>query len=204
MAYRYGNRNQLTLLPKSIEDYISEEDPVRAYDAFVDALDLEGLAPNWYNKRKNNFIRTNQRIVEFYSFDSEHLAQSALEQFKIVKDWAIALQDYKNDFQVSTDTLSSENAPDHPVFQINLDPEKYGDFLLWGPYRINESWSYIRITSSSNTYFAIEESKDKLLSLMKRERNLVAREYILQQADYSTSKIIYNEDLLKSILPFYF
>ncbi len=43
MAYRYGNRNQLTLLPKSIEDYISEEDPVRAYDAFVDALDLEEL-----------------------------------------------------------------------------------------------------------------------------------------------------------------
>ena len=43
MAYRYGNRNQLTLLPKSIEDYISEEDPVRACDAFVDALDLEEL-----------------------------------------------------------------------------------------------------------------------------------------------------------------
>ncbi len=40
MAYRYGNRNQLTLLPKSIEDYISKEDPVRAYDAFVDAFDL--------------------------------------------------------------------------------------------------------------------------------------------------------------------
>ena len=43
MAYRYGNRNQLTLLPKSIEDYISKDDPVRAYDAFVDALDLEEL-----------------------------------------------------------------------------------------------------------------------------------------------------------------
>ncbi len=43
MAYRYGNRNQLVLLPKSIEEYISEEDPVRAYDAFVDALKLEDL-----------------------------------------------------------------------------------------------------------------------------------------------------------------
>ncbi len=43
MAYRYGNRKQMALLPKSIEDYVGEEDPVRAYDAFVDALDLEEL-----------------------------------------------------------------------------------------------------------------------------------------------------------------
>ena len=43
MAYRYGNRKQLTLLPDCIEDYISAEDPVRAYDAFIDALDFEFL-----------------------------------------------------------------------------------------------------------------------------------------------------------------
>ncbi len=43
MAYRYGNRNQMALLPKSIEDYVGEEDPVRAYDAFIDALDLKDL-----------------------------------------------------------------------------------------------------------------------------------------------------------------
>jgi transposase len=43
MAYRYGNRNQMALLPKSIDDYVGDEDPVRAYDAFIDALDLEDL-----------------------------------------------------------------------------------------------------------------------------------------------------------------
>jgi transposase len=43
MAYRYGNRNQMALLPKSIEGYVSDEDPVRAYDAFIEALDLEAL-----------------------------------------------------------------------------------------------------------------------------------------------------------------
>jgi len=43
MAYRYGNRNQMALLPKSIEEYVSAEDPVRAYDAFIEALDLEEL-----------------------------------------------------------------------------------------------------------------------------------------------------------------
>ena len=46
MAYRYANRNQLQLLPSSIEDYIPPDDPVRAYDAFVEALDLEKLGLN--------------------------------------------------------------------------------------------------------------------------------------------------------------
>lgn len=40
MAYQSGNRSQISLFPECIEDYISEDDPVRAYDAFVDSLDL--------------------------------------------------------------------------------------------------------------------------------------------------------------------
>lgn len=43
MAYRCGNRLQMILLPKSIAEYVAEEDPVRVYDAFVDALDLSHL-----------------------------------------------------------------------------------------------------------------------------------------------------------------
>lgn len=43
MAYRYGDRNQTTLFPQSIEEYILEKDPVRAYDAFVEALDFNDL-----------------------------------------------------------------------------------------------------------------------------------------------------------------
>ena len=43
MAYRIGNREQVMLLPPTIEDYVGEDDPVRAYDAFVEALNLEQL-----------------------------------------------------------------------------------------------------------------------------------------------------------------
>ena len=43
MAYRYGNRYQMALLPESIEDYVLKDDPVRAYDAFVEALDFNEL-----------------------------------------------------------------------------------------------------------------------------------------------------------------
>lgn len=43
MAYRYGNRNQISLFPESMEDYIAPDDPVRAYDAFIEALDFKDL-----------------------------------------------------------------------------------------------------------------------------------------------------------------
>ena len=43
MAYRYGDRKQKTLFPQSIDEYIPEDVPVRAYDAFVEALGLEQI-----------------------------------------------------------------------------------------------------------------------------------------------------------------
>ncbi len=46
MAYKYGNREQITFLPDCIENYVTEADPVRAYDAFIDALDLGELGLN--------------------------------------------------------------------------------------------------------------------------------------------------------------
>ena len=43
MAYKIGNRMQQILLPPIIDDYVGLEDPVRVYDAFVDALDFTAL-----------------------------------------------------------------------------------------------------------------------------------------------------------------
>ena len=43
MALRYGDRHQKVLFPASIDEYIEPEAPVRAYDAFVEALDFEAL-----------------------------------------------------------------------------------------------------------------------------------------------------------------
>src|SRR5215510_7529766 len=43
MAYRYGNREQFGLFPQSIEDYVTQEDPVRVYDGFVESLNFSEL-----------------------------------------------------------------------------------------------------------------------------------------------------------------
>ena len=43
MAYRHGDRRQKILFPQSIDEYIPQDAPVRAYDVFVDSLDFEHL-----------------------------------------------------------------------------------------------------------------------------------------------------------------
>ena len=44
MAYRYGqDRQQMMLFPQSIDQYVLDDHPVRAYDAFVDTLDFKQL-----------------------------------------------------------------------------------------------------------------------------------------------------------------
>jgi len=38
-----ADRHQVTLLPNRLDDYVSEDNPVRVVDAFVDELDLAAL-----------------------------------------------------------------------------------------------------------------------------------------------------------------
>ena len=37
------DRSQSTLFPERLDDYLAEDNPVRAIDVFVDELDLAGL-----------------------------------------------------------------------------------------------------------------------------------------------------------------
>ncbi len=39
-------RNQITLFPETLDDFVTEENPVRVVDAFVDELDLHALGFN--------------------------------------------------------------------------------------------------------------------------------------------------------------
>ena len=39
-------RNQITLFPEALDDFVTEENPVRVVDAFVDELDLRELRFN--------------------------------------------------------------------------------------------------------------------------------------------------------------
>lgn len=43
MAFKMNDRNQQTFLPTVIDNYVGSQDPVRVYDAFVNALDFHKL-----------------------------------------------------------------------------------------------------------------------------------------------------------------
>ena len=42
------DRTQSTLFPERLDDYIGEDNPVRAVEVFVDELDLEELATRFW------------------------------------------------------------------------------------------------------------------------------------------------------------
>ena len=54
MAYRYGERHQMDLFPQSVEDYVLKDDPVRAYDGIVEALDFKELRIEWDEDQVGN------------------------------------------------------------------------------------------------------------------------------------------------------
>lgn len=54
MAYRNGDRDQMQLLPPSIEEYVGPADPVRAYNAFMDSLSLDELGILWDEHKVGN------------------------------------------------------------------------------------------------------------------------------------------------------
>ncbi len=64
MAYIKGeDRNQLIMFPESIDEYITEENPVRVIEAFVEGLNLQELG----------FKRTNPTAVGHPSYDPKDL-----------------------------------------------------------------------------------------------------------------------------------
>jgi transposase len=54
MAIREGTREQIQLLPPSIEEYVTEDAPVRVYDALVEALDIRELGISTEKNREGN------------------------------------------------------------------------------------------------------------------------------------------------------
>jgi hypothetical protein len=58
--YKIGqNRYQTVLWPSSIDEYVSENNPVRAIDAYVETLDLA----NWLSKTAVQVLRQGNLLI---------------------------------------------------------------------------------------------------------------------------------------------
>ena len=113
MAYKYGNRKQINMFPASIEEYVAEDDPVRAYDAFVEALDFNELGILIdENKvaRKVPKTRCNWRIGKYM------MRAGAANSFKVSK-YGIPLVKPVAELQEETYTI----VRNEDMVQINSD-----------------------------------------------------------------------------------
>jgi len=55
MAYRHGiDRSQMMVFPPTLDQYVAQQNPVRAYDAFVDALDFKKLGIDLDDRKVGN------------------------------------------------------------------------------------------------------------------------------------------------------
>ncbi|GAA3622607.1 transposase [Flavivirga jejuensis] len=70
MSYKTGNRDQITFLPDSIDQYVRKDDPVRAYDAFVDCINLEeiGIVVNTNAVRNSSYAPLVMLKVLIYTY----------------------------------------------------------------------------------------------------------------------------------------
>jgi transposase len=79
MAYRAGNRRQMSLLPPSIEEYVRMDAPVRVYDAFVDALDLAELGIDINPNKVGNSSYHPKAMLKLLVFGYSYGVRSSLK-----------------------------------------------------------------------------------------------------------------------------
>jgi transposase len=81
MAYIYGQRYQSMLFPARIEDYLPEDDPVRIYDAFVNALDLKelGIDVDHYKGGADEYDPVTMLKIIIYGYAQRNRSSRKLE-----------------------------------------------------------------------------------------------------------------------------
>lgn len=82
MAYRYGKRYQMKLLPQSIEEYIPEDDPVRVYDAFVDALNFDLLGIDINPRKVGNSEYDPKAMLKLFIYGYSYGVKSSRKSIK--------------------------------------------------------------------------------------------------------------------------
>src|SRR3989339_205133 len=75
--YRTGDRNQTTLMPPSVEDYVSQDNPVRAYDAFIEAMDLKDLGIKLEDDKVGNPCYHPKAMLKLFVYGTSYGVRSS-------------------------------------------------------------------------------------------------------------------------------
>ena len=75
--YRAGDRNQTTLMPTSVEDYVSQDNPVRAYDAFIEAMNLKDLGIKLEDDKVGNPCYHPKAMLKLFVYGTSYGVRSS-------------------------------------------------------------------------------------------------------------------------------
>jgi len=73
------NRQQATLFPERLDDYVHEESPVRVIDMFIDELDITGLGFRT-ERSETGWSSYHPRLAQLASWSGLWLSPSHLEE----------------------------------------------------------------------------------------------------------------------------
>lgn len=82
MAYKKGNRNEITFLPNCIDDYVKENDPVRFYDAFIENINLKNIGIDYDKNLVGNSAYDPKVMLKIliYGYSYGHKSSRGLER----------------------------------------------------------------------------------------------------------------------------
>lgn len=170
----------------------------------ADTIKPKNYEEYWFSKYQERYIKDRILKINLYSFDTEKGARDVLESVKENGNWEDTLTEnpgYKKDESVSLKYSSDSN---HPAFTINYYPESQEEIKLWGPYPIDNQWSFIEILENRIETKSFEEAKPDLISDISANLPSLVHSILLDKAGFDTSEVRYNSELLNSILPYYF
>lgn len=171
---------------------------------FTPSINPEVHIKDWYEKYANNYLENVTLEIRSYSFTSEEKARAALTSYKEISDWEEVLKQNPEFFSLETETLSYELTPNHPAFSIEFQAELQNKKLLWGPYYYDEYWTFFELLERKEIPKTLKEVEPKIVQDIQNNLPSLTHSLLLREVGYDSSSVIYNQQLLKSILPTYF
>ncbi|SNT22787.1 hypothetical protein SAMN05446037_10579 [Anaerovirgula multivorans] len=123
MAYIKGeDRNRIIMFPECIDDYISEDNPVRVIDTFVETLDLKELGfkrtePN--EEKIDKYMQALDEEDKKENYDRKPNAQEITNRIKELNERKEKYEEYKKELKKKRENEVSTTDPNVRLMNNN-------------------------------------------------------------------------------------
>ena len=172
--------------------------------AVSDTINPKNYEEYWFSKYRENYIRDRILSINLFNFETEEEARLVLSSFREKGNWEDALTENPAFRKNESVSVKYSSEPEHPAFSINYFPESLEEVKLWGPYPIDNQWSFIEILENRTETKSFEEAQPDLISDISANLPSLVHSVLLKKAGFDTSEVTYNDELLNNLLPYYF